>query len=71
MLRALPRDEEGTYGYPDLPDLADANPAVQTMGVDLRMAGECVGADLVHSHTWYAGLRGPRGVPPSGGCRTW
>ena len=54
----LPRDEEGTYGYPDLPDLADANPAVQTMGVDLRMAGECVGADLVHSHTWYANFGG-------------
>lgn len=54
----LPRDEEGTYGYPDLPDLADANPAVQTMGVDLRMAGECVGADLVHSHTWYANFSG-------------
>ena len=54
----LPRDEEGTYGYPDLPDLAEANPAVQTMGVDLRMAGECVGADLVHSHTWYANFGG-------------
>jgi starch synthase len=28
------------------------------MGVDLRMAGECVGADLVHSHTWYANFGG-------------
>jgi starch synthase len=54
----VPRDEEGTYGYPDLPDLADANPAVQTMGVNLRMAGDCVGADLVHSHTWYANFAG-------------
>jgi starch synthase len=54
----LPRDEAGTFGYPDLPDLTEANPAVQTMGVDLRMAGECVGADLVHSHTWYANFAG-------------
>lgn len=54
----MPRDESGTYGYPDLPDLADANAAVQTMGVDLRMAGECIGADVVHSHTWYANFGG-------------
>ena len=54
----IPRDESGTYGYPDLPDLADANAAVQTMGVDLRMAGECIGADVVHSHTWYANFGG-------------
>ena len=54
----MPRDESGTYGYPDLPDLAGANAAVQTMGVDLRMAGECIGADVVHSHTWYANFGG-------------
>ena len=53
-----PREEPGSYGYPDLPDLAGANAAVQTMGVDLRMAGDCVGADLVHSHTWYANFGG-------------
>ncbi|KQU68612.1 glycogen synthase [Phycicoccus sp. Root101] len=50
--------EEGTTGYGDLPDLAAANPAVRTMGVDLAMAGDCVGADLVHSHTWYANFAG-------------
>ncbi len=50
--------EEGTSGYADLPDLATANPAVRTMGVDLAMAGDCVGADLVHSHTWYANFAG-------------
>ncbi|MBM6546425.1 glycogen synthase [Janibacter sp. YIM B02568] len=48
------RDEEGTTGYPDLAELAGANPALQTMGVDLAMAQDCAGADLVHSHTWYA-----------------
>jgi len=53
-----PRDEDGTTGYADLPQLSSANPAVQTLGVDLTMAGDCVGADLVHSHTWYANLGG-------------
>jgi alpha-maltose-1-phosphate synthase len=53
-----PEVEEGTSGYADLPALADANPAVRTMGVDIAMAGDCVGADLVHSHTWYANFGG-------------
>ncbi len=52
------RDEEGTTAYADLPSLADGNPALQTMGVDLAMAGDCVGADLLHSHTWYANFAG-------------
>jgi starch synthase len=52
------RDEEGTRGYPDLPELATANAALQTMGVDLTIAADCVGADLVHSHTWYANFAG-------------
>ena len=53
-----PRDEAGTTGYADLPQLSSANAAIQTLGVDLSMAGDCVGADLVHSHTWYANLAG-------------
>jgi len=53
-----PRDEAGTIGYDDLPQLASANAAVQTLGVDLTMAGDCIGADLVHSHTWYANMAG-------------
>jgi starch synthase len=28
------------------------------MGVDLEMAAACEGADVVHSHTWYANLAG-------------
>jgi starch synthase len=54
----MPRDEVGTFGYADLPDLASANAAIKTMGVDLAMAQECEGADLVHSHTWYANFGG-------------
>jgi len=53
-----PRDEPGTHAYGDLPELANANAAIQTLGVDLAMSGDCVGADVVHSHTWYANLGG-------------
>ena len=52
------RDEPGTASYDDLVELAGANPALATMGVDLRIADACAGADLVHSHTWYANLAG-------------
>ncbi|HKG51445.1 MAG TPA: glycogen synthase [Actinomycetales bacterium] len=53
-----PRDEEGTTAYGDIAELADANAALRTIGVDLPMASDCAGADLVHSHTWYANLAG-------------
>ena len=52
------RDEQGTTAYPDLAELAEANGALRTMGVDLAIANDCVGADLVHSHTWYANFAG-------------
>ncbi|WP_294570201.1 glycogen synthase [uncultured Arthrobacter sp.] len=45
-----------TYGVP--PGLAGANAAVQTLGTDLEMLGNINGADLVHSHTWYANMAG-------------
>lgn len=53
-----PRDEGGTTGYPDPSGLVGANPALTTMGVDLAMAADCEGAELVHSHTWYANFAG-------------
>ena len=53
-----PVDETGTTGYPDLPELRDANAALRTMGVDLAIASDCAGADIVHSHTWYANFAG-------------
>lgn len=52
------RDEELTASYPDLAELAGANPALRTLGVDLTVAAGCAGADLVHSHTWYANFAG-------------
>ncbi|MGL5858531.1 MAG: glycogen synthase [Angustibacter sp.] len=53
-----PRAEAGTTAYPDPVELAEANPALRTLGVGLPMAQGCAGADLVHSHTWYANLAG-------------
>jgi alpha-maltose-1-phosphate synthase len=53
-----PRSEPGVTAYADPPGLADANPALRTLGVDLEMAAGCAGTDLVHSHTWYANLAG-------------
>ncbi len=49
-----PRDDVETYAYTVPPQLADANPALATLGVDLQMAQDVEGADVVHSHTWYA-----------------
>ena len=50
--------EPGTTGYPDAPVFADANPALRTLGTDVRMAQDVAGADIVHSHTWYANAAG-------------
>jgi starch synthase len=52
------RGEAGVSAYADLPQLAQANAALQTLGVDLEIAAGCAGTDLVHSHTWYANLGG-------------
>ncbi|MEO9221573.1 MAG: glycogen synthase [Mycobacteriaceae bacterium] len=53
-----PRTEPGVTAYADPSELAAANPALRTMGVDLQIAAQCAGADLVHSHTWYANFAG-------------
>jgi starch synthase len=53
-----PRNEEGTASYADLAELAQANGAIKTLGVDLAIADNCAGTDLVHSHTWYANMAG-------------
>lgn len=54
----VPRDEAETWSYLVPGELTAANPALQTLGVDLSMAQDVAGADLVHSHTWYANLAG-------------
>src|SRR5690606_5645294 len=53
-----PRGEEGVTGYSVPGVLSGANAALGTFGVDLQMADDVAGADLVHSHTWYANLGG-------------
>lgn len=53
-----PRDEEGTTGYLTPGELADASAAIRTLATDLGMVDDCAGADLVHSHTWYANHAG-------------
>lgn len=52
------RDEAGTFSYRTPAELASANAAVQTLGTDLAMVTDIAGADLVHSHTWYANFAG-------------
>jgi starch synthase len=52
------RDEPAVTAYPEPSTLAGANAALRTFGVDLAMAQDCAGADVVHSHTWYANLGG-------------
>ena len=49
-----PREEADTVAYPTPADLVGANGAITTLGTDLRMAQDVAGADVVHSHTWYA-----------------
>lgn len=60
-----PRDAPGVTGYSVPTELAGANAALQTFGIDLEMAdavgavgADGVASDLVHSHTWYANLGG-------------
>ncbi|WP_123308474.1 glycogen synthase [Cellulomonas sp. PhB143] len=53
-----PRDAPGVDGYAVPAELAGADPVLGTFGVDLQMAAAVAGADLVHSHTWYANLGG-------------
>jgi starch synthase len=51
-----PRRDATGYAVP--PGLTDANGALQAVGIDVEMAAGLAGADLVHSHTWYANTAG-------------
>ena len=48
------------YDYPH--ELEKANSALRTLGDDLQMANDLAGADIVHSHTWYANMGGHIGA---------
>ncbi len=52
------RNETDTYSYTHGPEFDKSNGALQTMATDLKMVADIAGADLVHSHTWYANFTG-------------
>jgi starch synthase len=52
------RDEPGVTSYLVPAQLTGANPSLATLSVDLQIAQDVGGADVVHSHTWYANMAG-------------
>ena len=56
-----PRDEPGVTSHQPWTALSEPKPestVLQAMSINLAMAGAVKGADLAHSHTWYANLGG-------------
>jgi alpha-maltose-1-phosphate synthase len=52
------RNETDTFAYSLPASFELANPALQTLAVNLEMVSDIAGADIVHSHTWYANFAG-------------
>jgi len=52
------RDEADVWAYRTPDGLEQANGALQALGTDVAIAADVEGADLVHSHTWYANSAG-------------
>ena len=55
-----PRDAAHVTAHPAWPDVADGpnGDVLGVLSVDLRMAAAAAGADVVHTHTWYANMGG-------------
>ena len=53
-----PRSERDVTAYEAPGVFAGANPALGFLGTDVVIARDVEGADLVHSHTWYANMAG-------------
>ncbi len=53
-----PRAEADVQAYSVPKELQTSNAALATIGVDLQMAEDVSGADVVHSHTWYTNEAG-------------
>ena len=51
-------DKPGATAYGTPAELATANAAIATLGVNLEMIGDFGAADVIHSHTWYANMAG-------------
>jgi len=52
-----PRDEPGVTGYEALGG-GVGEASLDVLAHNLPMARDCLGSDLVHSHTWYANMAG-------------
>lgn len=52
------RDELDVTSYQVPLELSSSDAVLQTLAVDLLIANDVLGADLVHSHTWYANEAG-------------
>lgn len=52
-----PREGATAHSEND-PRLTDANSSLRILSTDLAMAAGVAGADVVHSHTWYANMAG-------------
>ncbi|WP_296632020.1 glycogen synthase [Rhodoluna sp.] len=52
------RNETDTFAYRHTSEFDTVNGALQTMATDLSMVTDIAGADLVHTHTWYANFAG-------------
>ena len=57
-VRCFGADRDTARAFRPPAELADANPALQTMAVDLLMAAELEQGSIAHSHTWYANFAG-------------
>ena len=57
-----PRAEADVHAYRPSAELVTANPALQTLDVDVQITAELAGTDVLHSHTWYANLAGVLGA---------
>ena len=53
-----PRDESDVWNYNPPQECLELNSVLQTINVNTLMASDCEGAQLVHSHTWYANEAG-------------
>jgi starch synthase len=56
--RPAPPGVVAVHAYQPPAALDEANPALQTLGVDLSMVAGLEHVDLAHSHTWYANMAG-------------
>src|SRR3954447_1115227 len=61
------REEPGVRAYRTPTELAEANGALRTLGIDVQIAGAVGGSGVLDSHTWYANLAGVLGAGLHGG----